>query len=262
LTFFSPYRGVQLGRNKASPARLVKLNEILSGDQKTLITEWGWGGMLMVKATEMPVDLSMWVLACFDPIRSELAIPGRGTIPVDAASYNKVFGLPNEGLPVRYEMETEPIAFMNEEYNIQGGSAPGFKQWRKMIQEMGGAADMKFLRAYCAAVVSCFISPSTSANISPRSYPSLVDLNVMKKSNWCQFAVDQIVQEVKKMGVKKKSVCCCLHHLVVLDLFYPFRVFGLVFLCRNKCCNMCCFFFRRSYSLFLSLYLFFVDTIS
>jgi hypothetical protein len=119
---------------------------------------------------------------------------------------------------------------MNEEYNIQGGSALGFKQWRKMIQEMAGAADMKFLRAYCAAVVSYFIAPSTSANISPRSYPSLVDLNVMRKSNWCQFAVDQIVQEVKKMGVKKKSVCCCLHHLVVLDLFYPFSCLGLVFM--------------------------------
>ncbi|KAM0908670.1 hypothetical protein ACQ4PT_015315 [Festuca glaucescens] len=187
---------LSLGRNKASSARLVKLNEILSPAQKTLITEWGWGGMMMVKATEMPIDLSMWVLACFDPIRSELAIPGRGTIPVDAASYNKVFGLPNEGLPVWYEMETEPIAFMNEEYNIQGGSAPGFKQWHKMIQEMGGAADMKFLRAYCAAVVSCFISPSTSSNISPRSYPSLIDLNVMRRSNWCQFAVDQIVEEI------------------------------------------------------------------
>ncbi|KAM0898665.1 hypothetical protein ACQ4PT_021822 [Festuca glaucescens] len=142
-----------LGKNKASPARLVKLNKILSPDQKTLITEWGWRGMLMVKATEMPVDLSMWVLSCFDPIRSELAIPGTGSIPVDAASYHKVFGLPNKGLPVRYEMETEPISFMNEEYSIQGGSAPDFKQWRKMIQEMGGVANMKFLRAYCAAVI-------------------------------------------------------------------------------------------------------------
>jgi hypothetical protein len=182
------------------------LNEILSPEQKTMIKEWGWGGMMMVKATEMHVDLSMWVLACFDPIRSELAIPGRGTIPVDATSYNKVFGQPNKGLPARYEMETEPIAFMNEEYNIQSGSAPGFKQWRKMIQEMGGVAHMKFLRAYCAAIVSCFISPSTSANISPRSYPSLIDLNVMRRSNRCQFAVDRIVEEVKKMGVRKFGV--------------------------------------------------------
>ncbi|KAM0906862.1 hypothetical protein ACQ4PT_016499 [Festuca glaucescens] len=190
---------LSLGRNKASPARLVKLNEILSPAQKTLITEWGWGGMMMVKASEMPVDLSMWVLACFGPIRSELAIPGRGTIPVDAASYNKVFGLPNEGLPVRYEMETEPIASMNEEYNIQGGSAPGFKQWRKMIQEMGGAADMKFLRAYCAAVMSCFISPSTSANISPRSYPSLIDLNILYLDS---LDVDEHVPSIEECPIR------------------------------------------------------------
>jgi hypothetical protein len=103
-------------------------------------------------------------------------------------------------------METKQIAFMNEEYNIPGGSAPGFKQWCKMIQEMGGAVDMKFLRAYYAAVVSYFISPSTSTNISHRSYPILIDLNVMRSSSWCQFAVDQIVQEVKKMGVKKICV--------------------------------------------------------
>ncbi|KAM0889707.1 hypothetical protein ACQ4PT_027521 [Festuca glaucescens] len=190
---------LSLGRNKASPARLVKLNEILSPARKTLITEWGWGGMMMVKATEMPVDLSMWVLACFDPIRSELAMPGRGTIPVDAASYNRVFGLPNEGLPIRYEMETEPIAFMNEEYNIQGGSAPGFKQWRKMIQEMGGAADMKFLRAYCAAVVSYFISPSTSANISPRSYPGLIDLNILYLDS---LDVDEPVPSIEECPIR------------------------------------------------------------
>jgi hypothetical protein len=58
LTFFT-YHGVQLGRNKASPTRLAKLNEILSPEQKTMIKEWGWGGMMMVKATEMHVDLSM-----------------------------------------------------------------------------------------------------------------------------------------------------------------------------------------------------------
>ena len=80
--------------------------------------------MLKVKASEMPADLSMWLLFCYDLIRSELAIPGRGTIPADANSFHKVFGLANEGLPVVYEMETNPISFMNSTYNIEGGSAP------------------------------------------------------------------------------------------------------------------------------------------
>lgn len=210
---------LQIGRNRASPARLFKLNKLLSKEQRDLITEYGWGGMLKVKASEMPADLSMWLLSCYDPIRSELAIPGRGTIPVDANSFHKVFGLANEGFPTVYEMETDPISFMNSTYNIEGGSAPEWKAWCNMIKDMNGVADLKFLRAYFAAAISCFICPTTKCSISPRCYPSIVDLSVTRRTNFCQFAIDQINTEVKKMGVSKKSVCCCLQHLVVRFYF-------------------------------------------
>jgi hypothetical protein len=207
---------LQLGRNRASPARLFKLNKLLVQAQKDLVEEWGWGGMLKVQSTEMPVDLSMWVLSCFDPIRSELAIPGRGSIPVNAESYTRVFGIPCEGIPVCYEMETEAIAFMNQEYGITSGEAPDWADWCTIIKNMGGAADEKFLRAYFAAVLSCFVCPTTKSSISPRCYRCLIDLNQFRRTNFAQFAIDQIITEVKKMGVKKKSVCCCLHHLVVI----------------------------------------------
>uniref|UniRef100_A0ACD5YX16 Uncharacterized protein n=1 Tax=Avena sativa TaxID=4498 RepID=A0ACD5YX16_AVESA len=214
-----PRKKIQaIGRNRASPARLFKLDKLLSKEQKDLITEYGWEGMLMVKASEMLVDLSMWLLSCYDPIRSELAIPGRGTIRVDADSFHKVFGLANEGLPVVYEMETEPISFMNGTYNIEDGAAPEWKTWCKLIKDMNGVADLKFLRAYFAAVISCFICPSTKCSISPRCYPSIINLSLTRRTNFCQFAIDQINSEVKKMGVSKKSVCCCLQHLVILYL--------------------------------------------
>jgi hypothetical protein len=90
---------------------------------------------------------------------------------------------------------------------------------------MGGAADMKFLRAYFAGVISCFISHTMSPSISPRCYTSLFDLNQFHRLNFAQFAIDQIIAEVKKMGVKKKYVCCCLHHLVVN--FKPNPFFGI-----------------------------------
>ncbi|XP_071677077.1 uncharacterized protein [Lolium perenne] len=159
----APKRRQALGRNRASPARLFKLNALLNDAQRNLIEQWGWGGMLKVMAKEMPASLSMWVLGCFDPIRSELAIPGRGSIPVNADSYTRVFGLRNEGRSVCYEMTTEAIAFFNVEYGIESGSAPDFTDWCRMIKDMNGASDMKFLRAYFAGVISCFISPSTFA---------------------------------------------------------------------------------------------------
>lgn len=192
--------------------------------------------MIKVQAKEMPVDLSMWVLSCFDPIRNELAIPGRGTIPVNADSYTKVFGIPNEGQPVCYEMEAEAIEFFNREYNIESGSAPEWADWCKMIKNMGGVADLKFLRAYFAGAISCFVCPTTASSISPRCYRSLVDLNLFRRTNFAQFAVDQISTQVKKMGAKKKSVCCCLHHLVV-KLLKTIPLFPIIFYVTNQICN-------------------------
>jgi hypothetical protein len=195
---------------------LVKLNKLLVQAQKDLVHDWGWGGMLKVEATEMPVDLSMWVLSHFDPIRCEIAVAGRGSIPVNANSYIRVFGIRNEGSPVCYEMETEAIKFFNDEYGIESGVAPEWADWCKIITDMNGAADVRFLRAYFAAVLSYFVSPTTKSSISPRCYMCLLDLDQFRRMNIAQFVVDQIVTEVKKMGVKNKSVCCCLHHLVVI----------------------------------------------
>jgi hypothetical protein len=84
---------------------LFRLKKLLVQAQKDLVEEWGWGGMWKVQATEMPVELSKWVLGCLDPIRIELAILGRGSIPVNVDSYTRVFGIKNEGSHVCYEME-------------------------------------------------------------------------------------------------------------------------------------------------------------
>ena len=171
--------------------------------------------MLLVKATEMPHDFSMWVLNCFDPMRSELVITGRGTIKVDGDSFQRVFGLVNEGTPARFEMDTDAVIFMNEEYDVKSGIAPTFAEWCKKIEAMDGVADMKFLRAYLAGVMSCFICPTTKCSISPRCYGVLRNLEEAKGTNFAQLAVDQIVAEVKTMGSKKMSVCCCVLHLLV-----------------------------------------------
>jgi hypothetical protein len=119
-------------------------------------------------------------------------------------------------------METEAIKFMNEEYGIESGTTREFADWCTMIKNMNGVADMKFLQAYVAGVISCFVSPSTSSNISARCYRSIYDLNIFHRKIFGQFAIDQIINEVKKMGVKKKFVCCCLHHLVVKVLLTYF----------------------------------------
>ena len=87
-------------RNRASPSRLVSLNNVLATNQKVAIMETGFGGLLSIGASTMPADLSQWVMKCYDPVKSQLVIPNRGRIPVDADSVNMMWGLPNSGMKV------------------------------------------------------------------------------------------------------------------------------------------------------------------
>ncbi|KAM0898622.1 hypothetical protein ACQ4PT_021790 [Festuca glaucescens] len=83
----TPARRFKLGRNRASPARLFKLNKILVQAQKDLIEEWGWGGMLKVVAKEMPVDLSMWILY-LDSLVVDEPVATDEECPIRAAAWN------------------------------------------------------------------------------------------------------------------------------------------------------------------------------
>ncbi|KAI5014353.1 hypothetical protein ZWY2020_055743 [Hordeum vulgare] len=84
-------------RNRASPARLFKLNKDLNFEQKGAIIEKEFGGLLDLAANSMSGDLSQWIMRHYDPEMSQIVIPARGKNPVDAASVRRIWGLPNRG---------------------------------------------------------------------------------------------------------------------------------------------------------------------
>ena len=201
-------------RNRASPSRFFVLNGALVSAQKILIVDKQFGGLLNLGSCTMPADLSQWVMKCYDHEKSELVIPDRGRIPVDAESVYRIWGLPNSGLKVCYEMKQDIIRAINEEYGFPGINAPEKTAWCKMIKEMNGAADDRFLRAWAVVAFDCFLAPTTGLKVSPRSYPALNDVKLLSRTNICQFVVDQIRIAFGALG-NKKSVVCCVFHLVV-----------------------------------------------
>uniref|UniRef100_A0A8I6Z2E2 Uncharacterized protein n=1 Tax=Hordeum vulgare subsp. vulgare TaxID=112509 RepID=A0A8I6Z2E2_HORVV len=169
---------VQEGRNKASPARLVKLNKTLDQMQRDLIeNEYFMGGILKIEATTMPADLSRWVLQRYNLESECIEVPGRGEIPITADSVQQTLGLRNSGEEVFYGWDAEAISFINNKYGFESGSAPEITTFCKMIEDMNGRADDDFMRAWLIVVVSTFICPSTSLHVSPRCYPIVADLD-------------------------------------------------------------------------------------
>ena len=119
------------------------------------------------------------------------------------------------GRKVCYEIRPEITKEFYRIYNIQGKNAPTLTAWCKMIQGMDGAHDDDFLRAWLAAAFSCFLAPSTSLSISPKSFPAVMDVNGIQDTNICQFVVDQLKVAFTSSRGKKNGVCCCVFHLVV-----------------------------------------------
>ena len=139
------------------------------------------------------------MVECYDADSSELVFPGRERILVNADLVCSVFGLPNNGDEVKYELDVNAIDFIQAKYKIARGKAPRIGAIVKRVQSTKRASD-DFLRSWLMLAVSTFLCPPTSMGISPRCYPSIMDLSHVKDLNWCQFVVDQLKKSASKMG--------------------------------------------------------------
>ncbi|KAE8798760.1 hypothetical protein D1007_25943 [Hordeum vulgare] len=199
-------------------AFVASLNKDLNFEQKGVIIEKEFGGLLDLAANSMPGDLSQWIMRHYDPEMSQIVIPEMGKIPVDAASVRRIWGLPNRGRKVCFDNRPEITKAMYNISNITSKNSPTLTNWCKMIKEMNGSHDDDFVRAWLALAFSSFLAPSTSLSISPKSFPAVMDVNVITETNICQFVVDQLKLAFTLGRRNKKVVCCCVFHIVLLYL--------------------------------------------
>ncbi|RLN23059.1 hypothetical protein C2845_PM07G17880 [Panicum miliaceum] len=186
----------------------------MSEAQRKMIRAVNFGGLLNIPCSTIPTEFANWLMVdCFDAQTSELVFPGRGRIPVTADSVARIFDLPNKGGKVKYELDVDAINFTHNKYDIIQGSAPKIEEVIEMLKQ-NKAANEDFLRGWLMIAVSTFLCPPTSLVISPRCYPTLVDLSNVNKLNWCQFVVDQLKEAALNMD-KKNSVTGCILLLVV-----------------------------------------------
>ena len=111
-------------RNRASPSRIFVLNSGLDDTQKDAIGDISLGGVLDIGTRG---DLVKFVTKCYDPELSQLVIPDRGKIPVDAASVERIWGLPRWQRKVAYEVEAHIVRLFNEMFDIPTGPDTSLK---------------------------------------------------------------------------------------------------------------------------------------
>ncbi|CAL4940636.1 unnamed protein product [Urochloa decumbens] len=205
-------------RHRASPIRIVRLYPHLTPEQRKMIEDAGFGGLLKIGCPTFPLGFCGWLLRRFDTDYCELVIKGRGRIPITAESVHRVLGIPNGGGDVKYRLDEDAMAFMSDKLGASGRYSPTVSSIENSLKQMK-SADEHFLRMFMVLVISSFLCPTTSLRISPRCFPPLVDIKSISELNWCKFVVEQLRKSVVAYGRKgKHSVPGCLFYLVILYL--------------------------------------------
>ena len=115
-------------RNRASPARIVKLYSEMTPEQRTLVQNVGFGGLLSIGCPTLPADITRWLVKNFDTQESQLIISGWGRIAVTADSVQRILELPAGDAKVDYELNGSAINFINSKYGFREGKAPSITQ--------------------------------------------------------------------------------------------------------------------------------------
>ncbi|PUZ50779.1 hypothetical protein GQ55_6G087200 [Panicum hallii var. hallii] len=173
----------------------------MSEDQKKMIRDVHFDGLLKIECSTIPAEFANWLM---------------GRISVTAQSVADILHLPTKGAEVKYELDVDAINFIHNNYSILQGSAPKIEETIKRIKN-NKDANKDFLRSWLMIVVSTFLCPPTSLGTSPRCYPSLVDVSRVKKLNWCQFVVDQLKVAAKKINMKNSVKGCILLLIIYAD---------------------------------------------
>lgn len=192
---------------RASPMRLTKLYPNMTAQQKNMIKNADFSGLLEIKCSKLQPELCKFLMESFDPTSCAMVFPGRGVIQITEEDVESVLRIPRGSQEVIYGLDPEAIAFMIEEFGIQGSKQPTITALEELLIQTKSADD-RYLRLWIAYAMPSALAPTTGNTVCPSLYPSLKSLDVKKSTelNFCKFVI-QILCSAKAKGKNIFKAC-------------------------------------------------------
>jgi hypothetical protein len=140
--------------------------------------------------------------------------PDRGSIPVTEESVYEVLGVPMGELEVTFKKDPDAISFMREQFGLtKGRHQPTVASLEQRLALMR-LANFNFLRFFITYGMSSVLAATTGIRISPRIYPSLINIKNARRLNMCRFVIMILCKSLNQNGEKEKVTPCMLYLMV------------------------------------------------
>ncbi|MED6222514.1 hypothetical protein PIB30_065154 [Stylosanthes scabra] len=187
-------------------------------EKKALVEEMGFGVLSNLPNYYLKQKVLKELFNCFD-IYDNTIHAVAGEVEITTKKIGDALGLSSTGTPfpdkvVPKELSEEDFAV----YNFCQGKTQA--QLGKLIMDTPvDTVENKrlFMRAFLLFIQKSFLLATSSANVTPRAYPTLYDVENTKQRNWTLHVHNFLLEELKKAKeYKTKSVHGCCYALLVI----------------------------------------------
>ncbi|VFQ87214.1 unnamed protein product [Cuscuta campestris] len=190
--------GVKSIKTRMSPKTITELLKNLSEEQKEDVREMGFGSLLQLDITHLPLQLGYWLVENFDTRSVSLKLPSKKEIHIDETSIHSTIGFPMGGESVmkqngdKSEEAREVMRAWKLQFPVQKGTVR-IADVRKSVEENKGGGEM-FKRNLMVLIVSFLIEGKQNCSAAHKIVNALVNVSEIKNLNWCSYTLESLIE--------------------------------------------------------------------
>lgn len=183
---------------------LVEVLRSLSDAQKTWIISTGFESILSFQLKEYPLEISRFLLSCFQPNPPILRI-NDNSYEVSEEDVHEILGLPIGETDIYFDDSTEVITDWAKDFGEQK------KIYQVTPMEVckaittSDSADYQFKRNFIMLLSNIFIEGSSNPYMNTRMIKFNGDLDSCKKYNWCKYLVHCLQEQFVDWNMNREK---------------------------------------------------------
>jgi hypothetical protein len=205
----------------------VEVIRKLTPRQRNVITNFGFGCLLLLDLYDIPSEFARWVAACVDPVCSQITV-GYKHVDISKSTFHHILGLPMDGLEVPCN-SNDGKYFILSHFHLS--EMPHITFFGNKLCGSEELTDHDVFVCFMSVAISCFMCPSS------REFPNYKYLSVLKIPEaargydfsklvyeCCLDSISQFNVWGKLKGRRLKAPICC-NYVPVVSIAFLFHIF-------------------------------------